>query len=179
MTEKDLSLSKESSNVGLGVDVVSIARMRKILGNTPSFAEFTFTEDEIKYCMSYPNRSTEHFATHFAAKEAVLKALGKGFFKDVKPTDVEVSHNSNGKPFIITHGAVKKFIEENDIVNIPISLTFTNNDAVSVAIALKKNDNIQGKILKKTLDPTQLLTKQFKEAKKIFDDSFNKELKDE
>ena len=57
--------------VGLGVDIVEIARMRRILERTPSFREKVFSEEERAYCESTANPEV-HYATRFAAKEAVL-----------------------------------------------------------------------------------------------------------
>ena len=62
--------------VGLGVDIVEIARMRRILERTPSFREKVFSEEERSYCESTANPEV-HYATRFAAKEAVLKAAGE------------------------------------------------------------------------------------------------------
>ena len=65
-------------SVGMGVDIVEIARMRDILARTPSFASRVFSEAERAYCEETAAPEA-HFATRFAAKEAVLKALGTGF----------------------------------------------------------------------------------------------------
>ncbi len=64
--------------VGLGVDIVEIARMKKILERTPSFARKVFSCEECCYCEDTAMPEV-HFATRFAAKEAVVKALGTGF----------------------------------------------------------------------------------------------------
>ena len=68
--------------VGLGVDIVEIARMRRILERTPRFRERVFSEEERAYCDATANPET-HYATRFAAKEAVVKALGTGFSRGI------------------------------------------------------------------------------------------------
>ncbi|MFR4802503.1 MAG: holo-ACP synthase [Eggerthellaceae bacterium] len=80
--------------VGLGVDIVEIARMRRVMERTPSFAAKVFTEGERAYCESKANPTT-HYAARFAAKEAVCKALGSGILVDgMRMTDVEVVRDS-------------------------------------------------------------------------------------
>ena len=65
--------------VGLGVDIVEDdRRMKKILERTPSFARKVFSCEECCYCEDTAAPEV-HFATRFAAKEAVVKALGTGF----------------------------------------------------------------------------------------------------
>ncbi|HET9598767.1 MAG TPA: holo-ACP synthase, partial [Anaeromyxobacteraceae bacterium] len=63
--------------LGLGVDVVHIARIERVLGSAhgPRFVERTFTAGERSYCDARRDRAT-HYAARFAAKEAASKALG-------------------------------------------------------------------------------------------------------
>ena len=158
----------DSNNIGLGVDIVSIARIEKIINRTPNFIEYTFTDIEIKYCKSY-SRRMEHFATHFAAKEAVLKALGTGFY-NASPKDVEVVHDKRGKPNIVLYNKVKEYADKLEIVSIPVSLSFTKLDAVAVAIAMKNNSNLSALSGKKNSTVDKLAV-QFKEAKQILENS--------
>lgn len=159
----------DNNSVGLGVDIVDIAKMREIIDRTPNFVEHTFSEEEIKYCKS-SSRFVEHFATHFAAKEAVLKALGRGFDEGINPKDIEVKHNEKGKPYIQIYGRVLELAKELAIKDFPISLSFTNTEAVGFAIALTADSALQNKVLDKSKDPMAQLAKQFKEAKKILDE---------
>lgn len=163
---------KDKDNIGLGVDIVDVQRMKKIIEDGSNFVDFTFTKNEIKYCSTYPTRSAEHFATHFAGKEAVLKALGNGFCDGVGPKDVEILHNNKGKPYVELHDKAKEIADSLNILRIAISLSFTKNEAVSVAIALFNEDNLQSKIINKSTDPTVELTKKFKEAKKLLDEEY-------
>lgn len=169
MDSKSNTDINNDSTVGLGVDIVSVAKMRDILDRTPSFVEHTFTEDEILYC-NKSSRFVEHYATHFAAKEAVLKALGCGFSQGITAKDVEVCHNEKGKPYIKLHGQAKIISDKQKIKDLPISLSFTNNEAVGFAIALTDNSSKENQVLKKNNDPMVQLAKQFKEAKKILDE---------
>lgn len=160
----------DKNSVGLGVDIVDIARMREILDKTPNFIDHTYTSVEAEYCQK-SSRFVEHYATHFAAKEAVLKALGLGFAEGIIPKDVEVLHDEKGKPYVDLHGRVKGIAEELKIKDIPISLSFTNTEAVGFAIALTEESAFENEVLKKSKDPMAELTKQFKEAKKILEEA--------
>ena len=62
-----------------------------------------FTEVEWAYCAGKKNR-TAHLAARFAAKEAVLKALGTGLGAGMSWTDVEVLNDSSGRPRLVLHG---------------------------------------------------------------------------
>ncbi len=66
------------AEAGIGVDIVEISRMKSILEKTPSFARRVFTEEERAYCDA-SSRPAAHYASRFASREAVLKALGTGF----------------------------------------------------------------------------------------------------
>ena len=80
MSESEKSVTEAASAafegvegaVGLGVDIVEIARMRRILERTPSFREKVFSEEERSYCESTANPEVE-YATRFAAMEELAK----------------------------------------------------------------------------------------------------------
>lgn len=162
-------ISNDDSSVGLGVDIVDVKNMRDIIERTPSFVDKNFSQQEIEYCKK-STRFAEHFSTHFAAKEAVLKALGCGFAKGVSTNDIEVFHNKNGKPYVVLSGKTKEISEDNNVVDVPISLSFTNSEAVAVAIAMTKDSSSKNEVLNKTVDPAEELSRQFKEVKKIIDE---------
>ena len=67
---------------GIGVDMLEISRMERVMRRRPSFLRRVFTDDERAYCERCA-RPAEHYAARFAAREAVLKALGCGFAEGV------------------------------------------------------------------------------------------------
>ena len=73
-TELDEAFPVAEGQVGLGVDIVEIARVRRILERTPSFRERVFSEEERAYCDAAANPEV-HYATRFAAKDAVACAM--------------------------------------------------------------------------------------------------------
>jgi len=81
------------------VDLIEVDRIdRAIENNGQPFLDKVFTEAEQSYCKPR-KRSNEHFAVRFAAKEAVLKALGLGW-SAVDWTTIEVVKNEDGAPFV-------------------------------------------------------------------------------
>ena len=96
-TDSALETPMPTDQVGLGVDIVSIERMRKILKRTPSFSRRVFSEAERVYCDAKAQPEV-HYATRFAAKEAVVKALGTGFSEGIGVRDIEVRRTSKGRP---------------------------------------------------------------------------------
>lgn len=152
--------------VGLGIDIVEIARMERILKRTPRFRVRVFTEGERAYCDA-ASQPAVHYATRFAAKEAVLKALGTGFSAGIGPQDVEVVRNSKGRPLAKLHRKAASAAKELGVVDLPISLSFTHEEAVACAMAITA-DSVNAQ--RKRTDPMQELTRQFREARSLLDD---------
>lgn len=154
-------------SVGLGVDIVEVGRMRKILDRTPSFARKVFTEAEQAYCNSKANPAT-HYAARFAAKEAVCKALGTGILVDgMQMTDVEVVRDHRGKPAVALHGRAKEIAEEQGVLDVPLSLTYTHSVAVANAVAITRASQLEKE---KRRDVKAELAQQFKEVRGMLDD---------
>ena len=88
-----------------------------------------FTPSEIAYLQT---KGIESMAGLFAAKEAVVKAIGTGFDR-FWPCDVEVVHNERGKPSIQLHGKAK---EASKGAVIHVSVSHTDEDAIAFAVAI-------------------------------------------
>ncbi len=78
---------------GIGVDIIEVARIKKLVEKSPRFLRRVFTDKEIKYSEGKKNQF-QHLAARFAAKEAFFKAIGK----KIKWTDVGIVNLSSGKP---------------------------------------------------------------------------------
>lgn len=156
--------AKES--VSMGVDIVEVERISAILKRSPAFARRGFSEEERAYCDKAASPEF-HYATRFAAKEAVLKALGTGFSEGIGVRDVEVALNAKGKPYVKLHGRAREVAREKGIREIPLSLSYTHTDAVACALALVEDPDAAAIVQE---NPAEELTRRFKEARTMLDD---------
>ena len=115
--------------VGIGVDIIEIARIEKAL-NSPSFAEKIYLDKE------KANKSANTLAGYFAAKEALSKAFGTGFNK-ISPNEIEIANDDLGKPFVILHGRAKKLASDMGITNIHLSISHSKDNAMAFVVAEK------------------------------------------
>lgn len=122
---------------GIGVDIVEINRLKLAMQRRRRFLDKIFTPQEQVYCLS-KSKPHLHFAVRFAAKEAVLKAFGTGFRGGIRWTDLEINHDSLGKPSVQLKGAAAEKAKEQGIDRILISLSFNHDKAVASAIALER-----------------------------------------
>lgn len=99
------------------------------------FRDRVFTPDEIAYCEASRKRSAEHFAARFAAKEAVLKALGTGWRDGIAWTDIEVRRNPAGAPSIRLGGEARRLAEARGITGWLLSISHTSSLAQASVIA--------------------------------------------
>lgn len=152
--------------VGLGVDIVEIERMRKILKRSPAFARKVFSAEECRYCDATAQPAV-HYATRFAAKEAVLKALGTGFSQGIGVRDVEVRRTSKGRPYAVLTGRAKQVAQALGVRELPLSLSYTHTDAVACAMAITEGSV---RAQQERRDPMEELARQFKEARTMLDD---------
>lgn len=161
-----LAMPGVEGQVGLGVDIVEIERMRRILARTPSFARKVFSEAERAYCDAKTNPEV-HYATRFAAKEAVVKALGTGFSEGIGVRDIEVRRTTKGRPYVVLTGRAREVARDQGVREMPLSLSFTHTEAVACAMAITE-DAVSA--AKKRVDPMDELARQFKEARSMLDD---------
>lgn len=150
---------------GLGVDIIEIDRMERVLARTPRMISRVFSEGERSYAQAKAHPAV-HFALFFAAKEAVLKALGIGF-EGIGFTDVEVGHDRYGRPVPLTHGHAQEIVEKLGVVEIQLSLSYTQSVGVASAVAIKEQDRPRRD---EKVDPRAELARQFKEVRALLDD---------
>jgi len=130
--------------VGLGIDLVSIAKISKSV-KSEAFRRKIFTPAEIGSCESVAN-STERYAGKFAAKEAFMKAIGKGIRQEVWFTQIEVLNRETGAPFIQVSGEAKKALSFLGAKSIHVSISHTEGIAAAV-IVLEANSHSKGQAL--------------------------------
>jgi len=120
--------------IGIGTDLVELERFRGVLQRTPGIKTRTFTDAEQAYA-DMRNDPTERYAVRWAAKEAVMKAMGVGL-GEVTMSDIEVVRAENGAPSILLHDTAAARAEELGITEIKITLTHTESMAQAIAVAL-------------------------------------------
>ena len=113
-----------------GTDIIEIARIGKVLNKYgPRFLNRIYTEGEQKYCKG----RAPQLASRFAAKEAVMKALGTGV-RGVGWKDIEIKRERGGPPYIELHGRAQTRAYKMDLSDISISLSHSNDFAMATVI---------------------------------------------
>jgi holo-[acyl-carrier protein] synthase len=112
--------------LGIGVDLVDVARFETAIENTPKLKDRLFTDGE-KSLNGYS------LAARFAAKEALMKAVGKAQGLSFK--EVEITKDEFGKPSFELSGQSKKTVSEKGIANLHLSLSHDGGMAVAYVIA--------------------------------------------
>lgn len=121
---------------GIGTDIVDIDRIRSvILRKGQKFLERVFTGAELDYCLARKN-PYPCLAARFAAKEAVLKALGTGL-AGCRWTDIEVSRSGYAAPEILLTGNTSRIAQNRGIIRVLISISHGGGTAVAFALAVK------------------------------------------
>ncbi|HET9120504.1 MAG TPA: holo-ACP synthase [Solirubrobacterales bacterium] len=111
--------------LAVGIDLIEIERVERALERRPRLAERLFTPSELAYARAR-SRPGRHLAARFAAKEAVIKALGQG----VPMRQIEVV--SGEPPTLRLHGRAAEVAGDTEIA---ISLTHSQDSAAAVAVA--------------------------------------------
>jgi len=120
--------------ISVGTDALEIDRMALSLERTGAgFERRVFTESEAAYCKRKKDPSSS-FAARFAAKEAMMKALGRGLFQGAAFREIEVVRGPRGKPSISLTGGAKTIFESLGGVAIHLSLTHSRNLAIAVIV---------------------------------------------
>jgi holo-[acyl-carrier protein] synthase len=119
--------------VGVGIDAVDLDRFRRVLDRRPSLAGRVFTGGERAYAARAAD-PVPRLSTRFAAKEAVMKALGVGL--GAFPfADVEVVRHGLDAPTLHLSGAADECARHRGVARWHLSLTHTDRVAVAMVIA--------------------------------------------
>jgi len=113
-------------SASVGIDVIEIERIERALARRPRLAERLFTPAELSYARDRA-RPARHLAARFAAKEAVIKALGG---RALAPAEIEVS--GGGAPAVTLRGRAADAAGDREL---SVSLTHSRETAAAVALA--------------------------------------------
>lgn len=120
---------------GIGTDIIEISRIRALHQKQgDAFLQKCFTPSEVEYCLRKQN-AAESLATRFAAKEAVMKALGSGWGEGVAFCNIEVVREGEEAPRIVLHGAAAEFAAARGVRQIQVSVSHCKEYAVAFAVA--------------------------------------------
>jgi holo-[acyl-carrier protein] synthase len=122
---------------GVGIDIIKIERMKQVVEKWGrKFLERVFTGNEISYC--YEKKEPHlSLSVRFAAKEALIKALGSVSALSLK--DIEVVNSENGKPFFRVADTLEKVLKEKLIKRVHLSLSHEHEYGVA-CVVLEQND---------------------------------------
>jgi holo-[acyl-carrier protein] synthase len=112
--------------VGIGVDLVDVVRFEKAIQNTPKLKHRLFTEGE-------RDLSSYSLAARFAAKEALMKAVGKA--QGLSFQEVQVVKDEHGKPEFLLSGQSQTTVAQRGIASLHLSLSHDGDMAIAYVIA--------------------------------------------
>ena len=121
--------------VGIGVDAVEIDRFRRSLERTPSMKSRLFTSEELEYVEPHDD-PTASLAARFAAREAVMKAMGVGLGA-FEFHDVWVQRADSGRPTLAVTGRAQQIANELGVTDWHLSITHTASTAIAYVIAVR------------------------------------------
>jgi holo-[acyl-carrier protein] synthase len=130
--------------IGIGTDITECLRIaRMIERHGELFIGRVYTPEEIKYCQSR-KQATQHFTGRWAAKEAIMKALGTGWRRGISWRDIEIRNEPGGRPVVAVRGGVKDVVEQLGIGQIQVSISHCRSHATALAVAVGKEKGIAG-----------------------------------
>ncbi len=126
--------------IGIGTDIIETLRIAQMIERHGElFLGRVYTPFEIEYC-SARKAATQHYAGRWAAKEAVLKALGTGWSRGIRWRDIEVRNELGGKPHIVLDGGALEASRRLGIDEILISISHCRSHATAYALAVGRAD---------------------------------------
>jgi holo-[acyl-carrier protein] synthase len=120
--------------LGLGVDLVDVARVRAVMDRRPTFRTRVFTPEEIAYCERQANPA-ESYAARWAAREACRKALGG--VRRMRWHDVRVDRAPSGAPSLALRGATAERAAMLGVTEVKVALTHERSMAAAFCVAVR------------------------------------------
>lgn len=124
---------------GIGTDIIEIRRVKEAIENhKETFLNRLFTKQEQEYCQRQKN-PFPCYAGRFSAKEAIVKALGCGFGKEISWKEIEILADENGKPHVHFSSNFNQRFRSPKVL---ISISHCKEYASAVAIILSDTENL-------------------------------------
>jgi holo-[acyl-carrier protein] synthase len=119
--------------IGIGTDIVEIARVAKSLTQSTALAKRVLTKDEyIEF--EHSKDQARYLAKKFASKEATVKAIGTGIGNGMSWQHIEISHDALGKPLLNALGAFSTWCKQQGVVNMHISIADEKDFATAFVV---------------------------------------------
>jgi holo-[acyl-carrier protein] synthase len=120
--------------IGCGIDLIKIERIEKIIKKWgDNFTSRVFTLLEREYCEKKKGNKYQSYAGRFAAKEALLKALGLGL-REANWKEIEIKNDELGQPIIDTSGKLKNIALAKGVSKYFITISHTKDYAIAQVI---------------------------------------------
>ena len=127
--------------LGIGTDIVECLRIARMIDRHGElFITRVYTPWEIRFCQSR-KQATQHFAGRWAAKEAILKAIGTGWRRGISWRDIEIRNEPSGKPVVGLRGGVRDAITELGVREILVSISHCRSHATAYAMAIAQDQD--------------------------------------
>ena len=123
--------------IATGVYLAEIDRIERALAASHGarLRERVFTRGEQAYCESRGRTRGQSYAARFAAKEAVMKALGVGWGQHAAWHEIEVVRERGGAPRVVLSGQAEATARRCGIARLSLSLTHAANLAIAFVVA--------------------------------------------
>ena len=126
---------------GFATDIIERLRSAQMIERHGElFIARVFTPHEIQYCQSR-KLATQHYAGRWAAKEAILKAIGTGWSRGIGWRDVEVRNEPGGKPVVSLRGGARDMMDKIGVAQVLVSISHCRSHATAYAIAIGSERN--------------------------------------
>lgn len=128
--------------IGIGTDIIECLRIGQMIERHGElFIARVYTPHEIQYCQSR-KMAIQHFAGRWAAKEAVLKAIGTGWRKGISWRDIEIRNEPGGRPLVVLRGGARDVMEQLEITEMLISISHCRSHATAYALAQGDDEQV-------------------------------------
>lgn len=124
-----------SQILGIGTDIIECLRIAQLIErHGEQFINRVYTQYEIRHCQSR-KQATQHFAARWAAKEAILKALGTSKKQGLNWRDIEIRSEPGGRSVVALRGGARDAIESLGVTQILVTMSHCRSHATAYAIA--------------------------------------------
>lgn len=117
-----------------GIDIIEIDRLKNSIDNIDGFRDRVFTDIEAAYCENRKKAKYESYAARFAAKEAVMKALGTGMAEGLGWKQIEIVNDDKGKPHALLTLKAKELYEGMGAKSMDVSISHCGDYAIAYAV---------------------------------------------